>query len=127
VVGRHLLEFVEEMVLRVPVLNWLYRTIKQVSDIFSPSGRQALKQFVVVEYPRQGVYRFGFVTKELSVVSDRLPQDAVTVYIPTNNLYIGDYVLVPRDSVFKTELTQQQGVQVVLSAGAALPPQFKVG
>ncbi|MBI5622692.1 MAG: DUF502 domain-containing protein [Elusimicrobia bacterium] len=127
VVGQHLLELVEELVLRVPGLNWLYRTIKQLSDIFSPSGKETLKHFVVVEYPRPGVYRFGFVTKELTVESDRLPKECVAVFIPTNHLYIGDCVLLPRDSVFKTELTQQQGVQATLSAGAALPPSIKVG
>ncbi|MBI5884079.1 MAG: DUF502 domain-containing protein [Elusimicrobia bacterium] len=126
VVGQHILDFVEEVVLRVPVLNWLYRTIKQVSDIFSPSAKTQ-KQFVVVEYPRPGIYRFGFVTRELSVESPRLSGGFVTVFIPTNNLYIGDWVLVPKDSVFKTELTQQQGVQAALSAGASLPPSIKVG
>ncbi|MBI4677996.1 MAG: DUF502 domain-containing protein [Elusimicrobia bacterium] len=127
VVGQHVLEVVEEIVLRVPGLNWLYRTIKQISDVFSPSAKETLKHFVVVEYPRPGVYRFGFVTKELTIESGRLPRDFVAVFIPTNHLYIGDCVLVPKDAVLSTELTQQQGIQAVLSAGAALPSTIRVG
>ncbi|MBI5208888.1 MAG: DUF502 domain-containing protein [Elusimicrobia bacterium] len=126
VATRHILEVFEEMLLKVPVFNWLYRTIKQISDVFSPKAKPTFKHFVVVEYPRPGLYRFGFVTSELTVEFVAGPREFVAVFIPTNHVYVGDYTLVPKDQVFYTDLTQQQGVQITLSAGASLPPAVKV-
>ena len=39
IVGQHLLEAAEEFFLKIPVVNWVYRTIKQLSEVFSPSGK----------------------------------------------------------------------------------------
>ena len=43
------------------------------------------------------------------------------VYIPTNHVYIGDVIFVPNELVFPSHLSVQQGIQVVLSAGAVHP------
>jgi uncharacterized membrane protein len=48
----------------------------------------------------------------------------VTVSIPTNNLYLGDVVLVPRDDVVPTGLPVEEGVRIILSAGNATPRQL---
>lgn len=121
VVGQHLLEYFEEMLLRVPGINWLYKTIKQVADVFSPAAAKSFKRVVLVEYPRPEVYSMGFVTNEVSVDGRRL----ISVYVPTNHVYIGDFVLVPADKVKDLPLTLQEGIQAALSAGASLPPEFK--
>lgn len=126
IAGQHILEWVEDILLKIPVFNWLYRTIKQVSDVFSPAGRATYRSVVLVEYPRPGVYSFGFVTNQLALEKPGGKQDCVTVYIPTNHMYVGDYILVPRENLLYTALTQQQGVQATISAGASLPGALKV-
>lgn len=124
-VGQHLLDFVEEMMLRIPIFNWLYKTIKQMAEIFSPSGKNSFKSVVLVEYPRPGVYSVGFLTNEVSLEEGTAAQALVCVYVPTNHMYIGDYILVPKDKVLATPLTLQEGIQATLSAGASLPPLLK--
>lgn len=126
IVGRHALGMIEDMLLKIPVFNWLYRTIKQVSEAFSPAGR-AFRGVALVEYPRPSVYSIGFVTNEFALDRGKGEERMVSVYVPTNNMYIGDVVVVPASSVVLTELSQQQGVQAVISAGAALPPLIKGG
>ena len=123
--GRHLLEISEDLLLKIPVFNWVYRTVKQLSEVFSPSGKESFKSVVLVEYPRPGVYSVGFATKRVSLERDGARQDLVCVYVPTNHMYIGDFILVPAEKVITTKMTQQEGVQSVLSAGAALPDVLK--
>ncbi len=126
IAGQHILEWVEDILLKIPVFNWLYRTIKQVSDVFSPASRATYRSVVLVEYPRPGVYSFGFVTNQISLEKPSGKQECVTVYIPTNHMYVGDYILVPRENLLYTTLTQQQGVQATISAGASLPEALRV-
>lgn len=121
IIGQQLLEWAEDVLLKIPILNWVYRTIKQLSEVFSPAGRANFKSVVLVEYPRPGVWSMGFVTNELEVDGAKLS----CVYVPTNHLYIGDIVLVPQETVRHTKLTQQEGIQAAISAGASLPPQIK--
>jgi uncharacterized membrane protein len=124
-VGRHLLELSEELLLRIPVFNWVYRTIKQLSEVFSPEGKDSFKSVVLVEYPRPEVFSLGFVTKRVSLERDGKKKELVCVYVPTNHMYIGDFILVPADKVIATTMTQQEAVQAAISAGAALPDVLK--
>lgn len=125
IVGRHLLEVTEELLLKIPGFSWIYRTIKQLSEAFSPS-KSSFKSVVLVEYPRPGMRQLGFVTKKVDVEGVEGAQELVCVYIPTNHMYIGDSILVPADKVLTTSLTQQEGIQAVISAGASLPAHLKV-
>ena len=44
-----------------------------------------------------------------------------SVYVPTNHLYVGDVVVLPEDDVIETDLTVEDGVSMILSAGASVP------
>lgn len=122
IAGRHLLEFFEEFLLRIPGFSWVYRTVKQLSAAFTPGSKASFKGVVLVEYPRPSVYSLGFVTNTLALEREGSRQDLVCVYVPSNHMVFGEYVLVPAAQVIATGLTQQEGIQAVLSAGAALPP-----
>ena len=52
------------------------------------------------------------------------PDALVSVYVPTNHLYLGDIVLVPRDAVVSTGLSVEDGIRIILSAGTAAPPRL---
>lgn len=121
IAGQHLLEILEDFLLKIPVFNWVYKTIKQLSEVFSPGAKTHFKGVVLVEYPRPEVYSLGFVTNRLHIEQGSQKREMVSVYIPTNHMYIGDYVLVPSERVIATRLTQQEGIQAAISAGAALP------
>jgi uncharacterized membrane protein len=121
VAGQHLLEYFEEVLLRVPGINWLYKTIKQVAEVFSPAANKSFKRVVLIEYPRPEVWSMGFVTNEIELNGKTM----VSVYVPTNHVYIGDFVLVPEEKTKELALSLQDGIQAALSAGASLPTQLK--
>jgi uncharacterized membrane protein len=120
IMGQHLLEVIEDFLMRIPVFNWLYRTVKQLTEAFTPTGSLHFKSVVMVEYPRPGVHQLGFVTKRVEIERDGELAVNYCVYIPTNHLYIGDIVLVPAEKTFETDIPLQEGVQIFLSAGASL-------
>ena len=81
---------------------------------------------MLVEYPRPEVYSIGFVTNHVTVAVDGRPKEMASVYVPTNHMYIGDYILVPVDKLITTKLSQQEGIQAAISAGASLPANIKL-
>ena len=73
--GRQLVLFFEGLLDRVPVINTVYQSIKQLmSTIFSEKATH-FRDVVLVEYPRKGIYCFAFLTNEtqyLEVSDQRL-------------------------------------------------------
>ena len=122
VVGEQMLKIAEDLLVRIPVFKWVYGTIKQMTEAFSPANKASFKSVVFVEYPRPGVYSLGFATGETTLdLPDGVSKKLISVYVPTNHVYIGDLIFVPTEQVFPTQLEVQQGIQTALSAGAVTP------
>ena len=124
VLGRRILARVERLFIRVPIFRSIYPSIKQLIESFSPEKRQAFKAVVLAEHPREGEFVFGFVTSEVLVETPGRKREMVTVFVPTNNLYLGDVIMVPRQDVISTGLSVEEGIRIILSAGTATPPRL---
>jgi uncharacterized membrane protein len=124
VVGRRVLAWGDALLFRIPVFGRLYPSVKMLVDAFSPERRNSFKAVVLVQHPREGGYAFGFVTSEVGVETLTGKREMVTVFVPTNNLYLGDIVLVPREDVVATGLSVEEGLRIILSAGTATPARL---
>ncbi len=124
VVGRRILARIERVFARVPIFRSIYPSIKQLIESFSPEKRQSFKAVVLAEHPREGEFVFGFVTSEVLLETPGRKREMVTVFVPTNNLYLGDVIMVPRQDVISTGLTVEEGIRIILSAGTATPSRL---
>ena len=127
VFGKKIILFFERIFLNIPVFKGFYTAVKQLVDAFSPESKtSSFKKVVIIEYPRQGVFAFGFLTKESTVMADRNGKESNlrAVYIPTNNLYLGEIVLVSEDAVFYTDIPVDEGMKIILSGGIAAPQRI---
>ena len=124
VVGRRILARIERLLIHVPVFRSIYPSIKQLFESFSPEKRTSFKEVVLAEHPRKGEFVFGFVTSEVLVEAPEGKRQMVTVFVPTNNLYLGDVIVVSRDEALTTGLTVEEGIRIILSAGTATPAQL---
>jgi uncharacterized membrane protein len=121
VFGKRVLGLVEYLFLNIPVFKSIYTSLKQLIDAFSPDSKGSFNQFVIAEYPRPGSYAFGFLTKECTIRSGSGDLKLKAVYIPTNNLYMGDIVLLDEKSIIFTNIPIEEGIRIVLSGGIATP------
>jgi uncharacterized membrane protein len=123
VFGKKIIGIFENVFLKLPVFKGFYTAVKQLVDAFSPESKNAsFKKFVIIEYPRQGMYTFGFLTKESTVISDSNRETVLrAVYVPTNNLYLGEIVLVCDNDLFYTDIPIDEGIKIILSGGIAAP------
>jgi uncharacterized membrane protein len=124
VVGSRVVAVADRLLMRVPVYRRLYPSVKQLIAAFSPEKRSSFREVVLAEHPRKGEFMFGFVTSELVVEGPDGKRDMLTVFVPTNNLYLGDVVVLPRDEVIPTGLHVEAAIRIILSAGTATPPRI---
>lgn len=124
VFGKKIIGYLENIFLRLPVFKGFYTAVKQLVDAFSPDNQtSSFKKFVVIEYPRTGSYAFGFLTKECTIKAENSGKESClrVVYVPTNNLYLGEIVMVHEDAIFYTDIPIDEGIKIILSGGIAAP------
>ncbi len=125
VIGRRILLRTEGWLLKVPVFRTIYSPVRQLIAAFSPDNASGFKRVVMVEDPRRG-YALGFLTREFTVDRGRGPEELLAVYLPTNNLYLGDVVICERDRAVFPDISVEEGIRILLTGGMALPPRLRI-
>ena len=105
----------------VPLVGSVYGTTKNVLSGFGgPQSKDSFQRFVFARLP--GRTTPGFVTGSFKLtLRDGVTHEVLTVYVPTNHLYVGDVVILPVEDVVETDLSVEDGVSLLLSAGASVP------
>lgn len=128
VFGKKIIQFLERIFMNIPVFKGFYTAVKHLIDAFSPDNKSvSFKKFVIIEYPRIGLFAFGFLTKECTLISEKSKEETSlkAVYVPTNNLYLGEIVLVNERDVFYTDIPIDEGIKIILSGGIAAPSKIE--
>jgi uncharacterized membrane protein len=122
--GAQLVELWHEVLHRIPVVNSIYSSVKQISDTLFSSSGQAFRKALLVQWPREGMWTIGFLTGVPSgEVASYLPPDSVAVYVPTTPNPTGGYfVVVARKDVIELEMSVDQALKYIISMGV-VPPQ----
>ena len=114
-----------EMILKsIPVFNKVYGSIKEVAQAFFGDKKGVFKRVVLVEYPRKGVWALGFITQDRQWEAGRVTgKELFTVFVPSPpNPATGCFVFVPKEDVTETALSIEDGIKLVISGGAVIPP-----
>ena len=125
VFGRRILTRAQEILLRVPVFKTIYSPLKQLVAAFSPENESGFRRVVLIEHAARG-YSIGFLTREFTVDRGKGPEAMLAVYVPTNNLYLGDVVVCARERALFPDITVEEGIRIFLTGGVALPPNVKL-
>lgn len=124
VVGKRLLQRAEWLLLHVPLFRSVYAPVKQLVVAFSPDNEYGFKRVVLIEDASRG-FMLGFLTREFSLDRGQGPEALVAVYVPTNHLYLGDIIIVPRDRASYPDITVEQGIRIFLTGGMALAGRIR--
>ena len=122
---KRLLDGAEAILDFVPLVGSVYGTTRKVLSGFGGAqSTDAFQRFVFARLP--GRTTPGFVTGSFKLtLRDGSTHDVLVVYVPTNHLYVGDVVILPREDVVETDLSVEDGVSLLLSAGASAPHNIK--
>ena len=123
VLGKFFISTAEKFLGKVPFLNTVYRSAKQIVQTFGRENRAVFKEVVLIEYPRSGCYVLGFVTCEASSEIEQVMDRKLTnVFVPTTpNPTSGFLLLLPREEIISLDLSVGDGMKMLISGGAVSP------
>jgi uncharacterized membrane protein len=123
-VGTRLVSFGESQLNRMPIVRPIYRTVKQIfQTLFSSSG-SSFRRVGLVEFPAPGMWSLVFLTQPPSPdISTHLPAtEHVSAFLPcTPNPTTGFFFYVPRGDVIDLDISVEEAMQLLISAGAIQP------
>ena len=122
-VGQRLVQFWHGILNRIPVVNSIYSSVKQVSDTLFSSSGEAFRKALLVQWPREGMWTIAFLTGAPGGdVTNHLQGDYVSVYVPTTPNPTGGYfVMMPRKDVIELDMSVDTALKYVISMGVASP------
>jgi uncharacterized membrane protein len=126
-IGAKLVNLWHEVLHRIPVVNSIYSSVKQISDTLFSSSGQAFRKALLVQWPHQGMWTIAFLTgRPGGDLAVHLNGDFVSVYVPTTPNPTGGYfVVVARKDVIELDMTVDEALKYVISMGV-VPPNGKV-
>ena len=122
-IGQKLVVWWEKLLARIPVVNSVYNSVKQVSDtLFSPNGN-AFRKALLVRYPHQGSWTIAFQTGQPGGdIVNHLDGDYVSVYVPTTpNPTSGFFLMMPVMDVVELDMTVDEALKYIISMGVVAP------
>ena len=115
----------EALLKRIPVVNSIYSSVKQVSDTLFSSSGNAFRKALLVQYPRQGSWTIAFLTGTPGGdVKNHLQGDFVSVYVPTTpNPTSGFFLMMAREDVIELDMNVDEALKYIVSMGVVAPGQ----
>jgi uncharacterized membrane protein len=104
--------------------NKVYSTLRQIAEIFLGSGEDAsFRRVALVEYGSPGTHMVGFVTSTAaSEAGEKLGTRVCHVFVPSAvNPTTGFLLVVPEEKVRYLEMTPEQAMRMIVSAGSIVP------
>ena len=122
--GKKLLQIVDNLFKRIPLLGTFWSAIKQMSQSFKESGSKS-KSVVLVQYPRKDVWAVGFATKEnTGEITEKTNKNLINVFVPTTpNPTSGFLLMFPKDEVIYLNMTFEEASKFIVSAGTTTQPK----
>ncbi|MBI2306772.1 MAG: DUF502 domain-containing protein [Rhodocyclales bacterium] len=123
-IGQRLVVWWERLLARIPVVNSIYHSVKQVSDTLFSSSGNAFRQALLVQYPREGSWTIAFLTGQPGGdVVNHLGDDHVSVYVPTTpNPTSGFFLMLPKKDVIELDMSVDEALKYIISMGVVAPP-----
>lgn len=122
-IGNYVVRIWEGLLNRIPIVNSIYSSVKQVSDTLFSSSGNAFRKAVLIEYPRRDCWTIGFLTGVPGGdVVNHLQGDFVSVYVPTTpNPTSGFFLMVPKADAIELDMSVDAALKYIVSMGVVAP------
>jgi uncharacterized membrane protein len=124
VLGVRVVTAMDRLLLSVPIVSFIYKTLKQVIDGFKGlGGRQNFRRVVYVDYPVGEMKMLGFVTGQY--LDPQQNKILAAVFVPgALNPMTGLLLVVPIELVTDAPLTVEDAMKLIFSGGLVVPTRL---
>ena len=111
--------FFEKILAKIPLINYIYNTIKQITDTLRISQKQAFKKVVYIEYPKKDIWTIALVTGESK---DSEGNEYYQIFVPTTpNPTSGFMLYIKKKNTKETNMNIDEGLKIIISGGMLAP------
>ena len=123
VFGQRLLAAWEAMLRRIPFVNAIYNSVKQVSDTLLSENNQSFRKVLLVRYPHPEAWSLAFLTSMPGEVVQVLDGEYVGVFIPTTPSPVnGFYFYVRKADTVELDISVDMAFKAIVSMGVVASP-----
>jgi uncharacterized membrane protein len=126
-VGSKLIAFWEKVINKIPFVRSIYIAIKRLGETLFLKTEKNFKRVVLIEYPRKGIFTFGFTTGVgEGEIQEKTEKQVLNVFVPTTpNPTSGFYLLAPPEELIFLEMSVEDAFKLIMSAGIVTPERKK--
>tara|TARA_B100000700_G_C14770125_1_gene726347 strand:- start:152 stop:778 length:627 start_codon:yes stop_codon:yes gene_type:complete len=120
-IGKRILQFVNDLFKRIPILRTIYSAIGQMTESLAPNKSGNKKSVVLIQYPSKGSWAVGFATKDnKGEISKKTNSDLVNVFVPTTpNPTSGFLLMFPKEEIIYLDMSFEEASKFIVSAGTS--------
>lgn len=125
VFGQRLLAYWDGMLRRIPFVNAIYNSVKQVSDTLLSESGNAFRKVLLVRYPHPDAWSLAFLTSVPGEVTRKLDDDEyVGVFVPTTPSPVnGFYFYVKKSETIELDISVDAAFKAIVSMGVVTTPE----
>ncbi len=118
--GQKLIDWAEALLARIPFINSIYGSVKQVSDTLLSGKGHAFRKVLLVRYPHPQAWSLAFQTHLPGEVVGHLPEEHVAVFVPTTPSPVnGFYFFVKKSETVEIDIPVDRALKYIVSMGVA--------
>jgi uncharacterized membrane protein len=124
VFGQQLLDWWEGLLRRIPFVNAIYNSVKQVSDTLLSENGNSFRKVLLVRYPHAEAWSMAFLTSVPGDVRQALEgEEYVGVFVPTTPSPVnGFYFFVKKSETIELDISVDAAFKAIVSMGVVSSP-----
>ncbi|MBI3902648.1 MAG: DUF502 domain-containing protein [Nitrosomonadales bacterium] len=123
VFGQRLLGYWDSLLQRIPFVNSIYKSVKQVSDTLLSSDGNSFRKVLLVRYPHPEAWSLAFQTSVAAgEIASHMDGEYVGVFIPTTPSPVnGFYFYVRKADTIELDISVDVALKSIISMGVVAP------
>ncbi|RDI95796.1 DUF502 domain-containing protein [Meiothermus sp. QL-1] len=122
-VGRMLFAALDRSIKTIPLVREVYNAVQQIAHTLLGQPEVQFQRAALIEYPRKGLYTLCFIASpQVGRRLSPLPEGYTVVLVPTSPVPAsGMAIIVPSADVIPLDISVEDALKYVVSAGFILP------
>lgn len=119
-----LLKLGDKILLRIPLVNTVYKTTQEIIKTLFASDKNSFKQVVMVPFPRSDIYVLGLIARESPpVCREKVGEELISVLVPTTpNPTTGFLLMYRKEDLIFVDMKPEEAIKYIISCGMIVPP-----
>jgi uncharacterized membrane protein len=115
VFGKKVVGWFESIFKKIPLIDTIYGTTKQLIETVSGSNNDSFQKVVYVEYPRKGMWTLGFVTSEST---NQANEEFYHIFVPTTpNPTSGFFLIIAKEDATPADIDVEEAFNMIVTSG----------